>query len=102
MPPTVAPGQTPPAAGPPAPPPQAIDYIERLLKATRMERIAYLIVTTLSAGILLVTAGALIWNKGADTPMLVGLFGSTGVVTVTTAQILRVWSDAIRLVIPKP
>jgi len=79
-----------------------MDYVERLLKATRMERIAYLVVTSLSAAILLVSAGTLIWNKGADTPTLVGLFGSTGVVTITTAQILRVWSDAIRLVIPKP
>ena len=66
-----------------------------------MERIAYLVVTSLSAAILLVSAGALIWNKAADMPTLVGLFGSTGVVTVTTGQILRVWSDAIRLFVPK-
>lgn len=92
----------PTTAGPPTPPQQAIDYVERLLKATRMERIAYLVVSSLSAAILLVSAGALIWNKGADTPTLIGLFGSTGVVTITTAQILRVWSDAIRLVVPKP
>jgi hypothetical protein len=91
----------PPDGGQPTPPQQAIDYVERLLKATRMERIAYLVVTALSAAILLVSAGTLIWNKGGDTPVLVGLFGSTGVVTITTAGILRVWSDAIRLVIPK-
>jgi hypothetical protein len=102
MPPSAAPGPTLSTPSPPTPPQQAMDYVERLLKATRMERIAYLVVTSFAAALLLVSAGALIWNKGADTSTLVGLFGSTGVVTVTTAQILRVWSDAIRLVIPKP
>lgn len=83
------------------PSPQAIAYVERLLQATKPERIAYLVITTVSAGILLVSAGALIVNKGADLTTLIGLFGSSGVVTFSTAQVLRVWSDALRLVIPK-
>jgi hypothetical protein len=61
----------------------------------------YLVLTTASAVILLASACVLIVRSNANLATLVGLFGSTGVVTFSTGQILRIWRDAIRIVIPR-
>jgi hypothetical protein len=76
-------------------------YVERLLAATKPERMTYLVMTALSVVILLVSAGVLIVRSHADIGTLSGLFGSTGVVTYSSGQILRIWSDAFRLVVPR-
>jgi hypothetical protein len=76
-------------------------FVERLLKATKPERWTYLIMTGISVGVLLVCAGVLLVKSQADLKVLGGLFGSTGIVTYSSGQILRIWTDAMRLVAPK-
>lgn len=76
-------------------------FVERLLKATKPERWTYLIMTGISVGALLVCVVVLLAKSQADIKILSGLFGSTGIVTYSSGQILRIWSDAIRLVAPK-
>jgi hypothetical protein len=86
---------------PSTPSQEVMDYVERLLGATRPERITYLALTGLSVVILLVSACVLIVRTHAEVGTLVSLFGSTGVVTYSSGQILRIWTDAFRLVAPK-
>ena len=90
MPPTVDPPLT-----------EQMQYVERLLRATKPERVTYLVLTGVSVAVLITSACVLIIQSHAQMSILVGLFGSSGVVTYSTGQILRIWSDAVRLVLPK-
>lgn len=77
------------------------DYVERLLAGTKIERYSYLVICMASVIFLLISAAvSLIRNRG-DVTLIVSLFGSSGVITYSTSQIMRVWTDAMRLVIPE-
>lgn len=80
---------------------QEMAYVERILRATRPERITYLALTTLSVGILLVSACVLLIRNKAEVGTLTSLFGSTGIMSYSVGQILRVWTDALKLVLRK-
>jgi hypothetical protein len=74
-------------------------YVERLLKAPKPERITYLVLTGLSVAILLATACIILLRK-PEVATLTTLFGSTGLITYSVGQILKVWTDALKLVAP--
>jgi hypothetical protein len=76
-------------------------YVERLLQHTRPERITYLAISLVSALVLIVYATVILIRRGGDAGTLTGLWGASGVVTISNAQILRVWRDALRLVLPQ-
>ena len=75
-----------------------LNAIERLLALFRFERMAYLVITTLALAMLLGSAGYLIINKSADAATLVMLFGSSGLITVALARLLRMWDQAMALI----
>jgi hypothetical protein len=80
---------------------QEMAYVERILGATRPERITYLALTVLSVAILLVSACVLLIRNKAEIGTITSLFGSTGIVGYSVGQILRVWTDALKLVLRK-
>jgi hypothetical protein len=75
-------------------------YVERLLNHTRPERITYLVISLVSAVVLIVFATVILIHHGGDVGTLSGLWGASGVVTISNAQILRVWRDALRVALP--
>lgn len=77
-----------------------MQYVERLMQATRPERMAFLVISAASAIVLLVFAVVILLQHHGDVATLAGLGGSSGVLTISTAQILRVWTDALKLVLP--
>ena len=72
------------------------DYVERLLAGTKVERYFYLGICTASVGVLLVSAVVMIVQRHGDATTVVPLFGSTGVITYSSGQIMRVWGDALK------
>lgn len=77
---------------------EKMKVIERLIQLFRMERLAYLIVTTLSLMMLLYCAGIVIFRKQAGLETLGPLFGSSGLITYTANRLFRMWDQAIRIV----
>jgi hypothetical protein len=76
------------------------DYVERILAATRVERYVYLCICGASAVFLLICAVTMMLQHHGDFSTILPLFGSTGVITYSSSQIMRVWSDAMKLVLP--
>jgi 1,4-dihydroxy-2-naphthoate octaprenyltransferase len=78
-----------------------VEAISQLLRLFRFERGVYLGVTICSLLILLGTAIYLISSGGAVTAEITGLFGSAGAITYTTGRLLRMWSEALRVLAPE-
>jgi hypothetical protein len=78
-----------------------MQYVERLLRITRPERMVFLGISLTSAIVLIVYATVILIKHGGDVGTISGLFGASGVVTFSNAQALRVWRDALRLVLPE-
>lgn len=76
-----------------------MQYVQKLMEAIRPERTVFLIISAGSAVVMLAFAVVVLLHHG-DVATLSGLGGSTGVLTFSTAQILRVWTDAMKLVLP--
>ncbi len=76
-----------------------LQAIGTMLKLFRAERMVYLIVNILSLIVLLACAIYLLF-KGADTVAVLGLFGSSGAITIATGRVIKMWSDAIKLLHP--
>lgn len=81
---------------------QRADFVMRLLAMTRIERYFYLVICAASAIILITAATYQTFQPGAiDHPtLIVAFWGSGGVITISTSQILRVWTVAMRLALP--
>jgi hypothetical protein len=78
-----------------------IEAISRLLHLFQLERIIYVIVTLLSLLVLLSCAIYLLATKGSsDTAPVIGLFGSSGAITFTLGRLLRMWNDAMKILMP--
>jgi hypothetical protein len=78
-----------------------MQYIERILQLTRPERMVFLAISLTSALVLIVYATIILFRHGSDVGTITGLWGASGVVTLSNAQALRVWRDALRLVLPQ-
>jgi hypothetical protein len=72
------------------------DYVERILAKTKVERYFYLAICGCSAVFLLICASCMVIRQDGDVRTILPLFGSSGIITYSTGQILRVWSDAMK------
>ena len=79
---------------------QRIDAIKQLLKLFKLERTVYLVITVSSLIVLITCAIVLICKSSVGTPELVLLFSSSGGITYSTGRLLRMWSEAIRILEP--
>lgn len=74
-----------------------MDAVERLTRLFRLERMVYLVVTGVSLAMLLLSAGVLLYKEEAGAAELLGLFGSSGLITYSTGRLLFMWNQALRL-----
>jgi hypothetical protein len=79
---------------------QKVDALKQLLAAFRFERTVYLSITTISLVVLLICAAALVLRKSANPADLIGLFGSSGGIAYSTGRLLKMWSEAVRVLYP--
>ena len=77
-----------------------VTAVKDLLEAFHLERIVYLTVNLVSLSVLVVSAIVLLVRGTAQPTEVVGLFGSSGAITYSTGRLLRMWSDAIRILQP--
>lgn len=78
-----------------------IEAISKLLNLFKFERIVYVVVTILSLLVLLTCAIHLLLSKTAsDLAPVIGMFGSSGVITFTLGRLLRMWSDVMKSLFP--
>ena len=76
---------------------ERVEAIKQLLGLFRVERAVYLAVTILSLVVLLGVAASLYLQKESRTGEIIALFGSSGAITYTTGRLLRMWSEAMRM-----
>jgi len=89
------------AMGKPMPLEDRLHAVEQLTKIFRIERLAYVGATALSFLLLFAVAIRMLIG-GASLAQWALMLGSTGLITVTTAGMLRMWNQAIRLVASEP
>ena len=77
---------------------ETLDAIERLLRLFRVERTLHLIIGVVAFGLLAYALVLLFRGKGIDTATLVSLFGSSGLVTVSSARLVYFFNRAFKLV----
>lgn len=76
-----------------------IDIIRELLYLFRWERRIYLLVTSVSLILLLFCTIDIIYKEQAEILEIVGLFTSSGGIIYSIGRLLRMWTDAIRLLL---
>ena len=76
-----------------------VEAIKSLLDAFKYERIVYLIVTVISLFVLFGCALYLIFTN-QSIAAVIGMFGSSGAITYTAGRVLRMWSEALRILSP--
>ena len=77
---------------------ERINAVERVMELHKPERIVHLIVTSASLVILLGAAGMMLYSGEASTAELGLMFGSSGMVTYTAGQLLKMWDRAISII----
>ncbi len=75
------------------------EIVEKLTVLFKFERMIHLIVTTVSLIILLVTITILLINGSAGTAELTLMFGSSGLITYSAGRLLRMWDQALKIII---
>ncbi len=79
---------------------ERVESIRQLLDIFKLERMVYLTVTILSLIMLLSSAAVVAYKDAAGALEMTGLFGSAGAITYTTGRLLRMWSEALRVLYP--
>jgi len=77
---------------------EALGALERLLGMFKVERYVYLVLTALSFVLLLYAAVLLVMSTTPDTATLVGIFGSSGLVAVSSMRICFFFNRAFSLI----
>lgn len=79
---------------------ETLNALDRLLNLFRIERIVHLVAGVLAFLMLLYAMGLLIFRSQAnlDTTLLVSLFGSSGLIAVSSARITYFFNKAFKLV----
>ncbi|WP_368684075.1 hypothetical protein [Paraburkholderia sp. BR10936] len=76
-----------------------VKVVRELIDIFALERYAYLAIAVLSVLTLLTSAAFQVFNgPGGDIKPLVGLFGSSGVLTLAIGRILSIWNQAFMYV----
>ncbi len=76
----------------------ALNALDRLLNMFMIERYAYLALTVLSFALLLYAGILMITTNGANTEVLVAVFGGSGVVAASSARISWFFNRAFTLI----
>lgn len=71
--------------------------VERLLALFKPERYAYLAICGFTCIILVCIAVYLLLSKGVETHLVIGMFGSTGVISFSISRMLKIWNDVIKI-----
>lgn len=77
---------------------ETINALERLLNLFRLERIIHLMIGVVAFLMLMYAIVLLIRTKGIDTTLLISLFGSAGLITVSSARITYFFNKAFKLI----
>lgn len=77
---------------------ERMDAVERLTKLYKPERTVHIVVTSVSLVILLGAAGMMLYSGEASTTELGLMFGSSGMVTYTAGQLLKMWDRAVSII----
>jgi hypothetical protein len=72
--------------------------VKALLAAFRLERIVYLTAVGIAVLMLLANGAFILFARPLDKAALGLFFGSTGLITFATGQLLKMWTQALRLV----
>src|SRR5262249_36766201 len=73
--------------------------LERLIHLFKPERMVYLIATSVSLVVILITAAFVIKSGERDFVTLGGFFGSTGIVGFSANRLLRMWDQSFQLLV---
>jgi hypothetical protein len=76
---------------------ETLNAVERLLNLFRIERMVHLLLGVVAFG-MLVYAVVLLFKGGVTTQLLICLFGSSGLITVSSARITYFFNRAFKLV----
>lgn len=79
---------------------ERLDIVKDLIGVFRFERMVYLSVTVVSFLALIASAVMLIARPKPDILQISMLFGSSGAISYTCARLLKMWSDALRFLLP--
>jgi hypothetical protein len=74
-----------------------IEQIQILINAFKMERVIYIILTTISAISLIGLGLYLALNKG-DSQTFLALLAPTGTLTLCIFRVLKMWDDALKFI----
>lgn len=74
-----------------------LEAVKTLISIFRLERITYLIITVLSLFMLLIAASMVMLKGNRDIAILGALFGSSGLITYSLGRLLRMWDQALAL-----
>ena len=77
-----------------------VEAIKSLLGVFKLERMVYLTVTVLSLLILFASAIRLLMQDERDDAALVFIVSGSGGILYATGRLLRMWSDALRMLSP--
>jgi hypothetical protein len=77
---------------------ETLRAIDRLLQMFRVERVLHLIIGVIAFLLLMYVTGLLLVTHGVDTTLAVLLFGSSGLITISTARITYFFNKAFSLV----
>lgn len=69
---------------------------KELLTVFKMERMAYMAVTLMALGFLVVVASVLLFRESYV--MALGMFGSSGVIAYSIGQLLRMWNQVLAVI----
>lgn len=78
---------------------QRLEAVGKMLKLFKAERMVYLSINVVSLVMLLSCAVYLLFHD-ANTVAVIGLFGSSGGITIATGRVIKMWSDAMHLLVP--
>lgn len=79
---------------------ERLDVVRELIAIFDIERKVYLTISTVSFVVLLACAWVVFARGERDLVPFSLLFGSAGAVGFTGARLLRMWSDALRVLLP--
>jgi len=78
---------------------EKLKVVQDLVKLFQLERMVHLTTTIISLLMLLTSGGFLIVRSKADPATLTLIFGSSGLITYSANRLLRMWDQAMKLML---
>jgi len=78
---------------------EKLRVVQDLVKLFQLERMVHLTTTIISLLMLLASGGFLIVRSKADPAALTLIFGSSGLITYSANRLLRMWDQAMKLML---